>query len=429
MQQPPLSVLMSWPAPNYKDPETRGYANVILNFILYSILLGFIGLRIWTRRCLQNAFGHDDTFILLALVPTTGFFVISVLKDTAFLWIRHVYDIPLSHIEGGLKMVMAAEVTFAAAITLTKLSMLMLVQRLLSSASLLWRRITWLAIFIVTAQGLVFCFTIIFQCRPIHDYWAVTIDPQPNCISQPITLLVAGIINTLTDLGTVLLPIRTVWTLQLPKRQVSAVILLFGLGLISCAAGIVRTYYMYQVTTGWDQTWRSYPVWITSGLELYIGIICASIPATRPFFSTYLPTFIGSLTSASTSRNTLHQSNASHFGRNGGQSKRSGRSRPVTMTGCSEEMLDLEKGGSGSGSGSVDAGIGESDKAKTVRGTRYSQMPEGKEVRMQQSSTSVVSMNDGRHSKEERERMERERVGSPDCRGILVVQTFEMIER
>jgi len=68
MQQPPLSVILSWPKPNYIDPETRGYSNVVLNIILYTILLGFVGLRIWTRKCLKNAFGLDDTFILLALV-------------------------------------------------------------------------------------------------------------------------------------------------------------------------------------------------------------------------------------------------------------------------------------------------------------------------------------------------------------------------
>ncbi|KAH6716762.1 integral membrane protein [Leptodontidium sp. MPI-SDFR-AT-0119] len=336
MQQPPLSVILSWPKPNYIDPETRGYSNVILNIILYIILLGFVGLRIWTRKWLKNAFGTDDTFILLALVPTTGFFVISILKDTKYLWIRHTYDIPVSHVTGGLKLVLAAEVTFAAAITLTKLSMLMLVRRLLACASLFWRRVTLAAIVIVTIQGSVFCLTVIFQCRPIQDYWAVTKDPQPNCISQPATLLAAGIINTFTDLATVLLPIRTVWTLQLPTRQMVIVIVLFGFGFISCIAGIVRTYYMYEVTTGWDQTWRSYPVWVTSSLELYIGIICASIPATKPFFSTYLPSLFGSMTAVSS-------------GSEASRKRYYGTSSEIVTPGGGEELLDLEKSLGGEG--------------------------------------------------------------------------------
>ncbi|KAG4435661.1 hypothetical protein IFR05_008856 [Cadophora sp. M221] len=377
MQQPPLSVILSWPKPNYIDPETRGYSNVILNIILYIILLGFVSLRIWTRKCLKNAFGRDDTFILLALVPTTGFFIISILKDTKYLWIRHTYDIPISHVTGGLKMVLAAEVTFAAAITLTKLSMLMLVRRLLACASLFWRRVTVAAIVIVTIQGSVFCLTVIFQCRPIQDYWAVTKDPQPNCISQPATLLAAGIINTFTDLATVLLPIRTVWTLQLPTRQMVIVIVLFGFGFISCIAGIVRTYYMYEVTTGWDQTWRSYPVWVTSSLELYIGIICASIPATKPFFTTYLPALFGSLTAVSSGTSEASR-------------RRYGTRSEIVTPGGGEELLDLEKSLGGEGKRGVN---------ETVVGREERRSSSGK----------------GRMT-ESRE-------------GILVVQTFEMSGR
>lgn len=62
-------------------------------------------------------------------------------------------------------MVLGAQVAFALACTLTKLSMLMLVRRLLSSSTLFWRRVTLLGIIIVAVQGSVFCITVIFQCR------------------------------------------------------------------------------------------------------------------------------------------------------------------------------------------------------------------------------------------------------------------------
>ena len=75
MQPPPLSVIKSWPAPNYINPETRGNANVILNIVLYSLLLFFIGLRIFTRTYLRSSFGADDVFILLALVCDPQFLV------------------------------------------------------------------------------------------------------------------------------------------------------------------------------------------------------------------------------------------------------------------------------------------------------------------------------------------------------------------
>ncbi|RAL64276.1 hypothetical protein DID88_002168 [Monilinia fructigena] len=189
------------------------------------------------------------------------------------MWTRHQYDIPQSHVEFGLKMVLIIEVMFAAACTFTKLSMLMLVRRMLTSASMFWRRVTLAAICIVGLQGGLFCIVLVFQCRPPQDYWKLTLDPQPNFV---------------------ILPIRTVYSTNLPRRQQFLVSLLFILGLLSCFAGIVRTYYMYIVTQVWDQVWASYPVWISAAVELYIGIICTSIPATKAFFVTYIPKLFNS---------------------------------------------------------------------------------------------------------------------------------------
>ncbi|RDW58088.1 hypothetical protein BP6252_13499 [Coleophoma cylindrospora] len=316
MQQPPLSQILAWPTPNYINPsETRGDGNVVLNIVLYAVLIFFMSLRIFTRAKLMQVFGADDIFILCAMIPTTAFFVISLLAHTRFLWIRHVYDIPVENVTTGLKMVLATEVMFATACTLVKLSMLMLVRRMLSNASLFWRRITLLAIVVVILQGSVFCLTVLFQCRPPQDYWKITVDPQPNCINQGASLLVAGIVNTLTDFICVVLPIRTVWHLQLHTRQMLIVVTLFGLGFISCIAGCVRTYYMYLVLKTWDTTWASFPVWVSAAVELYVGIICASIPATKPFFTTYLPAIFGSLTTVSATQATIsaRDGRASHF--------------------------------------------------------------------------------------------------------------------
>lgn len=75
------------------------------------------------------------------------------------------YDIPSSHVEFGLKMVLLIEIMFASACTFTKLSMLMLVRRMLTSATIFWRRVTLGAICIVGLQGALFCIVLVFQCR------------------------------------------------------------------------------------------------------------------------------------------------------------------------------------------------------------------------------------------------------------------------
>lgn len=68
MQKPPAWVIAAWPEPNYVDPETHGWGNVILNIVLFVVLCCFISLRIWTRTRLRASFGADDMMILFAMV-------------------------------------------------------------------------------------------------------------------------------------------------------------------------------------------------------------------------------------------------------------------------------------------------------------------------------------------------------------------------
>lgn len=68
MQLPSESYLATLPPPNYDNPETRGSAKVTINIVLYTVLICFIGLRIFTRTHLRKFFGADDILILVALV-------------------------------------------------------------------------------------------------------------------------------------------------------------------------------------------------------------------------------------------------------------------------------------------------------------------------------------------------------------------------
>jgi hypothetical protein len=64
----PLDVILSWPAPNYVDPERRGPALVIINSILLPLALVVVGLRLYTRLRISQSAGLDDVFIALASV-------------------------------------------------------------------------------------------------------------------------------------------------------------------------------------------------------------------------------------------------------------------------------------------------------------------------------------------------------------------------
>jgi hypothetical protein len=143
-------------------------------------------------------------------------------------------------------------------------------------------------------------------------------DYNYTCLNEGVNLISSGIVNTTTDFLVVLLPIPVIWKLRLPFRQRIAILALFGLGLGVCVAGIVRTVFTFQLGNGggektYDVTWTAFQLWIASSLELNIGIVssslqsystarsslsqsqlCASIPATKPFFTRYVPQLLDS---------------------------------------------------------------------------------------------------------------------------------------
>lgn len=89
---------------------------------------------------------------------------------------------------------------------------------------------------------------LVFQCNPIRAFWdkTRTIGPIPDsgaCFSADKTLalnMYQGVLLFVFDIILLVLPIPTVWKLDIPARQRVLVLLLFGLGLVACAAALVR---------------------------------------------------------------------------------------------------------------------------------------------------------------------------------------------
>ena len=148
----PVSVLLSFPAPNYVDPVTRGPSLVVVNAIFIALVTVIVLARLYTRIFIKRWFGSDDVFIILAFVSgfngsmlsdrlenefliivfllelwsmslscvrffanvqhslahisltklqitTIGLTVNVIIANTSCYWDRHVWDIPISSLE------------------------------------------------------------------------------------------------------------------------------------------------------------------------------------------------------------------------------------------------------------------------------------------------------------------------------------------
>jgi hypothetical protein len=67
------------------------------------------------------------------------------------------------------------------------------------------------------------------QCRPFAYHWDKTI-PEGKCLNTFATLVSLAILNMITDVAILSLPVTRVWKLQMPIHQRLAVIGIFMLG-------------------------------------------------------------------------------------------------------------------------------------------------------------------------------------------------------
>jgi hypothetical protein len=67
----PFPVIVTWPVPNYVDPERRPKEILIASFLFLFLATLIVGLRVWTRVTIRRFVGADDFLVIFALVSTS----------------------------------------------------------------------------------------------------------------------------------------------------------------------------------------------------------------------------------------------------------------------------------------------------------------------------------------------------------------------
>jgi hypothetical protein len=80
----PPSVALSWPRPNYIDPQTHDWSGTIVVIIVLALCVAVFTARIWARLALAKNAGLDDLIMSLAMFPLFGMSVAVVLGKNCF---------------------------------------------------------------------------------------------------------------------------------------------------------------------------------------------------------------------------------------------------------------------------------------------------------------------------------------------------------
>lgn len=111
MRQLPLDVLLTWPKPNYINPEVRGPELWISTAIFMTAAYACVGIRLYSRAYIRKWVGIDDFLVSVASVSISailggvadrsqalflGITIAIAVGNAKYGWDRHMWDIPFT---------------------------------------------------------------------------------------------------------------------------------------------------------------------------------------------------------------------------------------------------------------------------------------------------------------------------------------------
>ncbi|EEH23269.2 hypothetical protein PABG_05480 [Paracoccidioides brasiliensis Pb03] len=285
---------------------SRGWDLWIVSTVMVVVAGVFVVARL-AGRYVKGEFRIDDYTIFAALVGYSAFasamrfplvsnkrgqlnsVVLTVAENMAVSngYGRHAIDLTENEIIMSLKWFYVAQVFYKIVITLTKMSILFLYLRIFYIEAYFRWACTALNVFIA-ACGTAFVLATIWQCHPMAAFWDKSI-PAFRCADNHAFWLSYSVINIITDILILILPLQEVLRLQLRCRDKFALVLVFSLGAFVCVTSIIRATTVASSSTMNDLTWTAIPATIWSVVECNTGIICACLPMIRQPLSIIFP--------------------------------------------------------------------------------------------------------------------------------------------
>ncbi|OAA69092.1 hypothetical protein ISF_03467 [Cordyceps fumosorosea ARSEF 2679] len=276
---------LGFPTDQYDDNGWKLYITSLVMLISAGI---FVILRCSTRLWFRK-FGWDDATIVASLSC-------SVLLSVAIqLAISHGYgmhkaDLSKDELHMALKYFFIAQTPYKVTVCLNKVATVLLYLRLFPSPRFRAAAFATLAIIIAASIGSI-CATI-FQCVPVAGAWNHSIEAR--CINSGQFWVAYAVMNILTDVMVLLLPIPVIKNLSLGRRDKAMLYGLFLLGGFVTITSILRTTSVqYSLTNRADITFNFIPRGIWTLIEANLGIIIPCLVILRQPLGILLPRLFG----------------------------------------------------------------------------------------------------------------------------------------
>ncbi|KAJ5129257.1 uncharacterized protein N7515_005296 [Penicillium bovifimosum] len=274
------------PGINLDDNRSSRDNSVVVTICILAVLT--VVARFLVRKYVQGArLAADDwligasTILLIALLTMSVFGINITIESGSFYGFgKHVWCTTLEAMLIMRKTLFAYLLIYLVELLLIKLSILMFYRRIFGMNWMIWT-----TLFISCGWAIGSFVAALCASHPISYFWTETVDPASGRYRYNFYYYYLGnaTANVVTDVLILLVPIHTVWKLQMRTSQKIGVCGVLLLGGFVCIASGIRIHYITFLKDNVDITWALSDVSVWSTVEPCIGIICACLPVLQPF--------------------------------------------------------------------------------------------------------------------------------------------------
>ncbi|KAF2111379.1 hypothetical protein BDV96DRAFT_614721 [Lophiotrema nucula] len=258
---------------------------LVASAISIALVVVSVGLRLLAKS-LSAGFDYSDYCIVGALLANTALHTCCMVLVTHGGFGFHTMDI---YVRFGpdtatffFKGIMTFAILWNVTVCFSKLSVLLMYHSLIPMKSLLrWAQGIGMFVILWNICNIIAGFLI---CRPLARNWDFAI--PGTCGSQPNFYFSMGIVNIITDIFILGLPLPYLYRLKMAMKK-----RLLAMGLLTIGVGTwVITIYRQTMLPGLDfadMTYSGVLATILSGLEPAVAIALACVPLMRPLFPSH----------------------------------------------------------------------------------------------------------------------------------------------
>ncbi|MCJ1474658.1 hypothetical protein MMC13_003318 [Lambiella insularis] len=274
-----LEPLLTPNTPGLDITANQGPRIIAVSAVLIALSTVAVILRFVSRLVSKAGLWWDDWVILAALLITWGACILMMIS-VQYGFGQHMdmegdFEQRIAVASHWFKSFYVYETIYTVAITLTKYSILLFYSRIFKDR--LFKIALWVTTGFVTAWFIAIEISVLVECQPIHALW----DFSPgHCISLQPFFLGSGIPNIIFNSVILILPLPTIWTLQIERTHKIALSSVFMLGSFIVVVSIIRVVILNSLEEV-DITWEFVNAALWTSVEPAIGVCSACLPIMR----------------------------------------------------------------------------------------------------------------------------------------------------